>query len=366
MAGATGTGRSGPAPGPQSPTWRSVAIVVLVGVGASAGALQTPTGPGDPTTPYLSGFGNSCRLAFDGGGNLFVNDGGVFYRVAPGESPTLFTDQVPGARGFAFDAFGNLLVASPQDTAIYRVTPSAEVSRFTTVDDARAVAVGPDGSVWASAVDTIYHFDAVGRHLDTIDLTAAGAAAFGTNFSPQGELHFSSFAGLWKISGGAVVPVLTAQPLRNRGFAIDADGNIYWARDADTGDTDRIIYYDAAGQVLEDTMIADVVDPCLVLFVRGTDGATTNRLLIAQVGGTIVEANAPGIPTGGVPAPPLSIGDIAESDCADEAAGAGEPLSDDDVRFLDAIGNNNGGYDVGDFRAYLLATGAIQALGGGS
>lgn len=215
-------------------------------------------------------------------------------------------------------------------------------------------------------MDTIYHFDAAGRHLDTIDLTGAGAAAFGMAFSPSGALHFSNFAGLWKLSGGSVVPVLTDQPLRNRGFTIDAEGSIYWARDAEAGDVDRVILYDAAGQVLEDTMIADVVDPCLVLFVRDTDGAPTGRLLVAQGGGTIVEANAAGIPVAGAPTPPLSIADIAEAECADQAAGASGMLPQNVTRLLDAIGNGNGRYDVGDFRAYLLATGAIQARGGGS
>jgi hypothetical protein len=235
------------------------------------------------------------------------------------------------------------------------------VSVFAEVYNARSVAVGPDGSVWVSAVDSLHHFDAAGRYLESVDIRSQGATAFGINFGPSGELHFSNFAGLWKLSSGTVVPILTDQPLFNRGFAIDADGRILWARDAEAGDTSRIILYDGDGQVLDDTLVSDVQDPCLVLFVRDTTGAMTHRLLVAQGDGAIVEANADGIPGGGWPAPSLTLADIPATDCGDGAAGDPDALSDDAARFLDAIGNANGGYDVGDFRAYLLAAGLIQA-----
>ena len=71
-------------------------------------------------------------------------------------------------------------------------------------------------------------------------------------------------------------------------------------------------------------------------------------------------AQRDGLPAGGWPVVPLSLSDIDETDCADSAAGVGGLLSDDVSRFLDAVGNANGSYDVGDFRAFLLATGAIQ------
>ena len=345
------------------PRARLALAVLACTAGAGAVGIQaTLQGPGDPTTPYLSGLGNACRLAFDGTGNLHINDGGVLYRAAPGEDPALLTDQVPDPRGFAIDAFGDLLVASPLDSAIYRVSPQAEISRFADAYNVRALAVGHDGSVWATGVDTLHHFDAVGRLLEKIDIRSAGAAAFGMQISPSGELVFSNFAGLWKLVDGVPTALLTEQPLRNRGFAIDADGAIYWARDAmDDTDVDRIIRYDAAGQVVQDTMIADVVDPCLVIFVRDTDGDMTDRVLVAQSDGSIVEASATGIPAVGAPPPP-SLDRIQESDCAEEAAGV-ERLSDDIARLLDALGNNNGGYDVGDFRAFLQATGVITTGG---
>lgn len=367
MAGATPVRESGPLRLPSAP-WTIAAIVLGISLLALGAGTTRPAslGPGDPTTPYLGGFGNACRLAFDGGGSLFVNDGGVIYRVPPGGTPAVFTDQVPDARGFAFDAFGDLLVASPGDSAIYRVRPDRAVSRFADVYNVRALAVGPDGSVWGSTVDSIHHFDAVGRRLESIDIRSQGAAAFGMGFSPDGALHFSNFAGLWKLSAGTAVPILTERPPRNRGFAIDTDGSIYWGREAQEGDTDRIILYDGAGEVLDDTIVAQVVDPCLVLFVRAADGSTTDRLLVGQLDGSIVEANADGIPAPGWPSPAIAIAEIDDATCADQAAGLDGSLSDDVARFLDAIGNGNGAYDVGDFRALLLANGTIQADGGGS
>ncbi|MGK7313368.1 MAG: hypothetical protein ACN0LA_14130 [Candidatus Longimicrobiales bacterium M2_2A_002] len=342
---------------------RRLASLAACAIGLAAlGATGVVVGGGDPTTPYLTGFGNPCRMAFDGGGALYINDidTDTFYRVPPGGAPTVFTDAVPGAAGFTIDAFGDILAASPADSAVLRISPQAEVTVFAHVFNARAVAIGPDGGVWVSAVDSVHHFDPVGRLLESVDVRSQGAAAFGVGFGPSGELHFSNSAGLWKLSSGVPVPILTEQPVFNRGFAIDADGRIYWGRDAGEGDTDRVILYDGAGTVIDDTMIAGVVDPCLVLFVRDTDGTTTRRVLISQLDGAIVEANTEGIPAAGWPATPISLAGIPELDCASQAAGA-DVLSNDVIRFLDAIGNANGGYDVGDFRAYLLATGAVAA-----
>jgi sugar lactone lactonase YvrE len=328
-------------------------------VAAGSGHRPQP-GPGDPTTLFLDGFGDACRLAFDAQGNLFANDGGVFYKVTPDGTKTLFTDQVPDPRGFAVDAFGNLLVASPRDSALYRVSPQAEVSVFAHAYNARGVAMDLDGSVWVTAVDTVHHFDAVGRFLEKFDIRSQGAAGFGIQISPGGEPHFSNFASLWRLSGGTPVPLLQGLPPRNRGFAFDENGNIYWARDAGEGDTDRVILYDASGEVLHDTIIGEVVDPCLITFLRDAEGVTGKRVLVSQSDGTIVEANAQGIPADGWPGTPLSLSDIAEGECADEAARVGGILDARVLHFLDVLGNNNRSYDVGDFRAYLLSTGAIQ------
>jgi len=337
------------------------AALLGAGVVVAAGPAHRPEpGPGDPTTLFLDGFGDACRLAFDAQGNLFANDQGVFYKVSPGGTRTLFTDQVPDPRGFAVDAFGNLLVASPRDSALYRVSPQAEVSVFARAYNARGVAMDLDGSVWVAAVDSLHHFDATGRLMEKLDIRTKGAAGFGIQVSPGGELHVSNFASLWRLSGGTPVPVLQGLPPRNRGFAFDEDGNIYWARDAEEGDTDRVILYDASGEVLHDPIIGEVTDPCLITFLRDEEGVTGKRVLVSLMDGSIVEADAQGIPVDGWPRTPLSLSDIAQEDCADEAAGV-EGLLDPQVRsFLDVLGNNNGSYDVGDFRAYLLATGAIQ------
>jgi len=38
--------------------------------------------------------------------------------------------------------------------------------------------------------------------------------------------------------------------------------------------------------------------------------------------------------------------------------GSGSPLSADEQRYLDFLGNNNNGFDIGDFLAWVKATGA--------
>jgi len=49
---------------------------------------------------------------------------------------------------------------------------------------------------------------------------------------------------------------------------------------------------------------------------------------------------------------------LATADVTAQLLGPTSPLSADQVRYLDFIGNNNGGFDIGDFLAWVKATGA--------
>lgn len=48
-------------------------------------------------------------------------------------------------------------------------------------------------------------------------------------------------------------------------------------------------------------------------------------------------------------------------DVVDHLLGRAVPLNADELRYLDLLGNQNGGFDVGDFRAYLQETGVISS-----
>lgn len=62
----------------------------------------------------------------------------------------------------------------------------------------------------------------------------------------------------------------------------------------------------------------------------------------------------------GWPVVGLSLSEIDEEDCADAAVGVPAAVSENESTFLDAIGNSNGSYDVGDFRAYLVRTNVVD------
>jgi M6 family metalloprotease-like protein len=53
---------------------------------------------------------------------------------------------------------------------------------------------------------------------------------------------------------------------------------------------------------------------------------------------------------------------LATADVVTHILGPGAPLNADQVRYLDILGNNNGGFDVGDFLAWVKTTGAPLAL----
>ena len=340
----------------------ALSIALMLAAGAVVGLAQA-LGPGDPTTVFASGFTNPCRVAFDATGNLYVAEVTLdtIYQVAPDGTRSFFA-AVPDLRNIALDAFGYFLVPSREDTAVYRVSPQGEVTRFFTVRNSSGTATGLDGSIWIGAVDSVHHFDAMGRHLESIDVMSNGAAAFGMAMSPAGELHMSSFFHMHKLVNGLPLPVATNQAPQMRGFAFDALGNILWSRRATLeGDVDRVILYNSAGEVVNDTLIAQVTEPCNSTFVRDTDGSMTNRLLIAQLDGVIREANSAGMPAVGWRTVGLEIGDISEASCANQIVGEADALDENHARFLDVIGNNNGSYDVGDFRAYLVETGVLTA-----
>ena len=159
-----------------------------------------------------------------------------------------------------------------------------------------------------------------------------------------------------------VTQVQTGMALRNWGFVFDLSGQVIRAREAmEEGDTDRIILWGADGTVLNDSLVTQVVDPCGVAFARDATGATTNQLVIAQTNGEILRANAAGISSAGLPVVPISIRGISPDDQMSTLAGHNGVLSANETHFLDAIGNRNESFDVGDFRAFLIATGTVPS-----
>jgi len=54
----------------------------------------------------------------------------------------------------------------------------------------------------------------------------------------------------------------------------------------------------------------------------------------------------------------VTVPTLATADVTAQLLGPTSPLNADQIRYLDFLGNNNGSFDVGDFLAWVKATGA--------
>ena len=107
----------------------------------------------DPKVKYI------WAIAFDSQGNLFVatGDAGEIHKVAPDGKGSLFakTDEVH-ARSMVIDRQDNLIVGTEPGGLVLRVSPSGEgfVLHQASKREVTAVAIAPDGSIYAAAVGT--------------------------------------------------------------------------------------------------------------------------------------------------------------------------------------------------------------------
>ena len=332
---------------------------------ATASGPALAQGPGDPTTVFADGFNLPCRMAFDSVGNLFVAELalGEIWSVAPSGSRTLFTDQIPDPRWVAFDAFGWLLVDQPHGLG---GVPDITAGRHRRVRGGRGRGrhSSPDrtgASGWAPSIPC-FTSNAMGRRLEAIETRETyGLPVRGLYLAPPGEIYMTGSGTLWKLVAGVPQNLLTSLPLAWAGIAFDVAGNGYWTHNAmEEGDFDRLALVDLDGNWLNEAWITEVVDPCRCAFGRNPNGSTNSELYIGQRDGTIVKAAAGSALAAGWPVVGLRFSEINEAAAADEIMGVPDLLPDPTRVFLDVIGNNDGLYDVGDFRAYLIAAGVVN------
>ncbi len=318
-------------------------------------------GPGDPIATRVSGLDFPLGVAAGANGDLFIGDANIgrIFRVGPGGgTPTLFSSGVADPRGMAFDAFGNLLVASANDGVVYRVTPQGSAAPFLTdLGSAFWIAVGSDGTIWVTDLSdaSIRRYDLLGQFQARYDMTSVGGLGPGPiAIGPSGDPYFSNGAEIYRLASGVPQLLLTAQTTM-WGFAFDVAGTLYVPNPV----VGRIIAFGPTGTVLHDPFVLETTAPFAVAFGRTAGGATNARLYAADAGvGELVEVNPAGVPNAGLPLgyTPSFTAALA----AQELLGGGG-LSPQDQAVLDALGNRNGRYDTGDFRAYLQRTGLIPA-----
>jgi len=315
-------------------------------------------GPGDPITVRAQGLGRPWGLAVGNTGDLFVSDltGNRVVRVSGEGVVTTFATGIPTPQGLAFDAFGNLLVAST-DGAVYRVTPQSQATRFIT--DAGIpvwVAVAPDGRIWLTDLSdrSLRRYSSTGQFEARFDAIGVGGSGPGPlAIGPSGEPYFSQGTEIWKLTNGELRRVLRSAFIV-WAFAFDVAGNIYAPAPA----AGRIQLFDATGAIVADTFAIGPDAPQALAFGRDATGATVARLFATDPRvGRVFEVNPAGVAHPGQP-----VGYVAPRFLLDVAAASllgGGGLSAADLQYLDALGNNNGRYDVGDLQAYLRTVGGL-------
>ncbi|MFN2400054.1 MAG: hypothetical protein ABR543_15650 [Gemmatimonadaceae bacterium] len=350
-----------------------VAIIDFDGEGGAAytyainvGTL--PPGPGDPVTIFASGLGGPWGIAA-GAGEFFVvdRDTSRILRVGPqGSVSTLAGASVIGRPvDIAIDAFGNLLVAGRDlngSGVITRLTLTGQASTFAAgLNGPTAITVGPDGDVWVADLTEILRFDLTGSPKGLV--ARASETIFDLAFSPAGELHFTTNSnGVYKLVNNNIQQVISAPPFLE-GLAFDAAGNLYVAN----GFEGTISLYSPTYTLLGSNPFArsNLAGPINLAFGLDANGATTPRLFATNYGLTTVPPVASSmveVKTSGVRGPGFKTGiSLPTATAAANHLLGGTALTSQQAQLFDAIGNKNGRFDVGDFRAYLKALGQISA-----
>lgn len=310
-------------------------------------------GPGDPVTVRVEGLGYETRgVAVNQKGEVFVSAGQRnLWRVTLDGQKTLVTTAITGPAGLGWDAFGNLLVSGPFD-GVYRISPSGEITRFIEESGTGWMTVAQDGTLWLSGVEarTMIHYDPFGQLLARYDVSAIlPNAPIQIAIAPSGDVHFTDYRAIYRMVGGH--PQLVVQPEPGiMGFAFDIEGNIYVSKRDGT-----IALYRGDGTVLEDPFARTPTSPGWLAFGRNPDGSTNSRLFVVNGDGTLAELNPAGIRAPGAP-----VGYATSAEAVADLLRSGGVLGTAERAFLDAVGNRNGRYDVGDLRAFLVLTGTLS------
>ncbi|NIR43810.1 MAG: hypothetical protein GWN99_07620 [Gemmatimonadetes bacterium] len=317
----------------------------------------TQPGPGDPPVTIVSGLDQPFGIATGNLGNLFVAETGldriVNVSLTGAVSTLAAVPEVWGA--LAFDVFGNLLATS-ENGNVYKVMAGSATPFITDLVIPFWIARAPDGSLWISDIGNpaIHHYEPDGSFIEAMDLSGTIGTVGPIGFSPAGELHASTGADLYKLVDGVWQAVITDEPFM-WGFSFDVNGNIYLSNPQQGG----TILYSPSGVRLGDPF-AFLFDASLAnAFGRNEDGTWNNTLFGTDIGsGNVIQFNSDGVLADGLPLGP-SIESVTASMAADHLFGLGG-LTAAEQNTLDLLGNDNGAYDLGDFRAFLVATGVLS------
>jgi len=324
-------------------------------------------GPGDPVVTITDNVGPYSRdIAVSTTGDLYVPDGPGqrILKVTPTGVVTEFVTGIGVVQdALAFDAAGNLYAVG--GGSLYRITPDGHYTVLAHVLTAWGLAIGPDGSIWV-AESGLLRYSPTGRLLTSSGLSS-GTALGGIRavaFSPTGQLYVADDATIYRFTDGRLEAVLHDEPWIHR-FAIDSAGRFYVSSEGFPigayGLEGRIDLFAADGTVLQSPFARTPVMPTALAFGRNSDGTPNRRLFF--IDGHLGEVR-PGLATLGEVKPgsidiPGGRDPIASERAMRELLHPGSVLTPEERAALDASGNRNGRYDIGDVRLLLTRAGAL-------
>lgn len=327
-------------------------------------------GPGDPAVTFVESVSGG-DIAVSATGDLYVSSGNSqILKISPSGVVTTFVSGLP-ARDLAFDGLGNLYATvgdhccDPGDHALYRIAPDGQYTLLThALGSPYGLAVAPDGSIWLGEYvpHSLRRYDPSGRLLASYPLSGVrGGGVTELAFSPAGDFYVATDAAIYRFQSGHFEEVLRDEPFIH-GFAIDSAGRFYVSSQGFPigayGGEGRVDLYDAHGAVLTAPFARTPVMPGRIAFGRNSDGSPNRRLFFAD--GLLVDEYRIGEVRPGSIESPGAREPIAYQRAMRELLRPGSVLKADEREALDASGNGNGRYDIGDLRILLVRAGALR------
>lgn len=249
----------------------------------------------DPKAKYV------WAMAFDSKGNLFVatGDEGIVYKVTPnGQGSAFFRTEETHARSLAIDAQDNLILGTEPSGLILRIDPSGTgfVVHQAGKREVTAVAVRPDGVIYAAAIGTKPTAPAPAAP-STVPITTPTPATSNPGAPPAPTARPTAPGNSSLVVGGASVPG------GSEVYRIEKDGYVrkVWSQATDIA---YAIAFDAQGRPLIGTgnkgniyrLDSDVLSTLLInavptqvtSFASGRNGevyaVTGNAGMVYQIG----------------------------------------------------------------------------------
>ena len=342
-----------------------------------------PDGPGDPVTTLANNLGHALGLAAGPHGDIYVSaereqtGHATILQVSPtGRVSTFVPDCECAVGSLAFDSAGNLFVAGILN--VWKASPAGVVTQFlhsnNNEENFAAVAVAPDGTIWVNnSFPHIKQFDRQGQLLQSYDVSGANPTnpygLQGLAFAPDGILYFAAGDGLYRLVSGKpelFVRDTTDADLPHGGgpfgtFVFDVNGNLYVPHRFSGG----VSVYDRTGAEIAKPFAWIPGEARALAFGRNPDGSANSCLFgvtnssytwVLPLFGSLVQLRPSSVP---VPGCRSTVPQVTVDDAVAELLHPGR-LSAQQLTALDQQGNNNGRYDIGDLRAFLIANGAKQ------